>query len=270
MPCRTAELRLEGEVATLRVEPGEEPPLRPRAALARWSPAGPDDATRGEVTLHGIAWDRAGEGSRWGWPSVDGRIEVRESAADPIVCSVLPPALSLALAIRRTRVEFGARALVLGGGFPADLAGAVAAHLGCRVRIAAEPAADPPSLEGDPYDLVIETLGEPRALARALAACKDYGTVCSMGAAMGRGPLDSYRHVHRRALTLIHVPMPPRPGPGDEEIIERGVPGLARALGGIAPARDEVFELRCVPGGERGQLVRERGSGWCQASVMGS
>ncbi len=149
---------------------------------------------------------------------------------------------------------------MIGDGFLARIAGAVALAVGCRVRKLAGRSEEETCQETRP-DVVIETTGKPLNLDLATDRCRDWGRIYSLGGALTSGPLDYYAHVHRRALTVTQVPDRPVLCPGEEEIAERGAARLAEALHCIAPAPDETLGALVLPEGTPGRLVRER-SGW--------
>jgi threonine dehydrogenase-like Zn-dependent dehydrogenase len=154
----------------------------------------------------------------------------------------------------------GARTLVVGEGFLARVARAVALSVGCRVAAVPGRGEETPVERGRP-DIVIETTGERSNLDRAVERCRDWGKVFSMAGALTSLSLDYYSHVHRRALTMAHVSERPVLLPGEEDHAERCAALLAEALRGITPSQDEVLEARVLPGETPGCLARER-SGW--------
>jgi len=179
---------------------------------------------------------------------------------------VLPPALSLALAFRRGGTEPGMRALVIGDGFAARYARAVAFTVGCRVQSLAAREEEAPGNRRP--DILIETSGDPQNLEWALRTCPDWGTVYSVGGALTSSPLDYYAHVHRRALALTHVPERPAPLQGEEQILERGATQLASVLAGITPDQDEELKAGVQADEWSVRLRRERG-GWALLRVDG-
>ena len=214
------------------------------------------------ITLAGVAWDGPGGGTHWGWPDGEGRVERRHSDALPEVCVALPPAIALALALRGDGVDPGSRCLVVGPGYLGRLALAVATRLGCRARGIAAPAADR-SIEGPRPDIVIETTGGPGSLSWSLAQCRDWGAVFSCGAATTAEPLDYYADVHRRALRLHQVPPRPWLRPGEDAIVDRGVPLLVEALQDLRSEGGDRPALQGLPPEENGVAIRERPGGWC-------
>jgi len=262
---RTAEITTTSEGVEIRDAPSSGPDCRLRAALLRWD--APGGAPPG-AAVAGAAWEGPGGAVYWGWPDKAGQIQLRPGPGDPEVCSLLPPALSMALAFRRSGADLGVRAHVIGGGFLSRLAGAVALAVGCRLRLETGRNKEE-TARTSLWDLVIETTGDPGELDRAVALCRDWGTILSLGGGLMSGPMNYYAHVHRRALNLTHVPDRPVLCPGDEEIAERGAPVLAAALRGIAPAREEESRARVLPEGRSARLVRER-SGWGLLTVGGS
>lgn len=257
MWSRIAEITSTRDVVRIRHEGISGPECRLRAALVRWEE--PEDPTR-RVDLVGAAWEAPGGAISWGWPDVEGRFELRPGPDRPEVCSVLPPALSLALAFRRSGVELGECALVLGDGFLARLACAVASAVGYRVVQASEASGEE---AGDPTraDVVIETTAVPTRLEWAAARCRDWGRVYALGGALTSVPLNYYAHVHRRALTLTQVPDRPVFCAGEAEIATRGTDRLAEAVRGIRPERVEILDAQVSPDGSSARLERER-SGW--------
>ncbi|MFQ5890743.1 MAG: hypothetical protein ACE5JR_11905 [Gemmatimonadota bacterium] len=185
------------------------------------------------LTLSGLAWEGPDGGTLWGWPDDRGRVELRASQESPVLCCLLPLALSLALALRRGRIEFGARALVTGEGIVSRIAGAVAALLGCRVTYSANP------LDAEPErprpELILCVTEETRVVEWALSRCRDWGHVYSIGSGLTSGPLDYYHDIHRRALTLHRVPCRPVLRPEEIGAAQRGLPGLAGALRDVHP-----------------------------------
>lgn len=214
----------------------------------------------------GAAWtDDAGQ-AHWGWPGVDAVTLLHPAPGGDWRCCLLPPALSLALCMRRCGTDLGLHAAVLGNGVAAGLATAVAEALGCRMSQPAEgPASGGPPLGSAP--IVIETSGERSHLETALALCADWGVVYSMAGGLSSSPVDYYTHVHRRALTVCHVPDHPASGPGDEARIERGaailVPALQRCIPGETGAGDTAV---VQPGHRPARLLRD-GSGLCLVTV---
>ena len=264
MWSRIAEITSTRDVVRIRHEWISGPECRLRAALVRWEE--PEDPTR-RVALVGVAWEAPGGAISWGWPDVAGRFELRTGPDRPEVCSVLPPALSLALAFRRGGVELGERALILGDGFLARLACAVASAVGYRVVQTSEPGGHD---AGDSMraDVVIETTAVPNRLEWATTRCRDWGRVYSLGGGLTSVPLNYYAHVHRRALTLTQVPDRPVLCAGEEEIVTRGTARLADAVRGIRPEGVEILDAQMFPDGSSGRLERER-SGWGLLLVEG-
>jgi threonine dehydrogenase-like Zn-dependent dehydrogenase len=217
--------------------------------------------------IAGIAWEGPGGAILWGWPDDEGRVLLRQGSDRAEVCSVLPPALSLALAFRRSGAEPGTRALVIGDGFAARYARAVASTVGCRVRWLPAGRQEDTDPKGRP-DVVVEASGGPQNLAWGIQRCRDWGTIYSVGGALASVPLDYYTQVHRRALTVTHVPELPVLRAEEEEIVERGAAALMIALRGITPESEEVWEATVQPEGARGRLSRER-SGWGLLRVDG-
>jgi hypothetical protein len=249
MWLRTAELTLTPDAVRLRHETVSGPECRLRAALLRCNGA-PGGAAGPQVA--GAAWESPDGDTYWGWPDGAGSVRLWPASARPDVCVMLPTALALALALRRSGTEPGARALVIGEGFLARVARAVASAAGCRVE-AADAASGP--------DVVIETTGESQNLDRAAALCRPWGRIYSLGGGLASGPFDYYPQVHSRALTLARVPDHPVLLAGEAEIVERGAARLTDALGGIAPAAEETLEALVLPAGARARVARER-SGW--------
>src|SRR5437867_4432398 len=257
MWSRIAEITSTRDVVRIRHEGISGPECRLRAALVRWEE--PEDPTR-RVALVGVAWEAPGGAISWGWPDVAGRFELRTGPDRPEVCSVLPPALSLALAFRRSGVELGERALVLGDGFLARLACAVASAVGYRVIQASE-AGGLDAIDATRADVVIETTGTSTHLEWAAERCRDWGKVYSMGGALTSVPLNYYTHVHQRALTLTQVPDCPVFCPGEEEVATRATARLSDAVAGVRPERVELLDAQVLPDGFSGHLEREQ-SGW--------
>ncbi len=257
MWLRTVEITTTPGAVRIRDDAGAGPDCRLRAALLRWD--APGGGAPG-AALAGAAWEGPDGAVYWGWPDGEGRIQLRPGPDRPEVCSLLPPALSLALAFRRSGAEPGLRAQVIGAGFLSRLAGAVAQSVGCRVRVMAGRSEEDTSPRARP-DVVMETTGDPIELARATTLCRDWGTIFSLGGALTSGRFDYYAHVHRRALNVTLVPDRPVLCPGEDEIAERGAARLAAALRGLAPAGDEELTARVLPEGTPGRVVRER-DGW--------
>jgi hypothetical protein len=238
-----------------------------RAALVSWDRPGNGDPEEARAALAGLAWEGPDCTIFWGWPDDHGRVELRPGNDCPEVCSVLPPALSLALSLRRSGAELGSPALVIGDGFLARIARAVAVTVGFRVATLTG-RSDVEAYAGTHPHVVIETTGERRNIDWALESSRDWGRVFSMSESLMRFPLNYYTHVHRRALTLTHVPGRPLLCAGEEEIVERGAALLAGPLRGITPALDESLDARVLPEGVTGRLARER-SGWGLLLVEG-
>jgi threonine dehydrogenase-like Zn-dependent dehydrogenase len=257
MWSRIAEVTATADTVRIRHEGADDPGCRMRAALLRWGTR--HDGTA-DPTIVGISWQEPGGGILWGWPDETGRVLLRRGTDRAEVCSVLPPALSLALAFRRGGSEPGTRTLVIGSGFAARYAAAVASAVGCRVRSVEDPGEESAALAGRP-DVLIEASGDPRNLEWAVRFCRDWGTVYSVGGALTTGPLDYYTHVHRRALAVIHVPERPLPNPQELEVVERGSALLASALQGITPEPGVVMQASAWPEGTPGRVLREPG-GW--------
>src|SRR5436309_9520695 len=131
MWLRTAEVTISGNAVSLRDEAASGPECHLRAAVLRFNVNGGEAQA---AIVAGAAWEGPDGTTYWGWPDGEGRIRLRAGPAGPEVCSVLPPALSLALALRRGGTDLGARALVIGDGFLARIARAVVSAAGCRVR----------------------------------------------------------------------------------------------------------------------------------------
>ena len=259
MWLRSAEAVLSGSSLKIRHGGITESDGRLRAALLRRERSA-GGANRSRVSLSGLAFQDVEGRILWGWPDASGRIRMRPGDERPEVSCLLPAALSLALALRRSDCDLGAQALVLGDGFAARMAGAVAAAVGCRVLAAGTIQGDGRGPAPRPA-IVVETSGEPQRLAEAVERCRDWGLVLSLGDALGQAPFDYYAHVHRRALTLVQVPDCPVPTGEEEDLVER-VPGLlAAALGGLRPAPEEVLEAEVLPEGAVGRAEFER-SGW--------
>ena len=245
----------------MRVRHGGDsgPEVRLAAALLTWdSPRGDMDSTR--ANFSGIAWRGADGGTLWGWPDERGQIQLRPGSGRPEDCCLLPAALSLALALRRSGCDLGAVTLVIGDGFRGRMARAVAATLGCRI-LAPESANSKDGRNESRTAVVIETTGDPDHFRVAVERCRDWGTVLSLGGALTSAPFDYYPDVHRRALTVTHVPDRPVLCPGEEEIAERCGGLLIEAVRGIRPAPDEVLDARVLPEDASGELTIERG-GW--------
>jgi hypothetical protein len=267
MWCRIAEVKTTSNAVSITHEwSGADTGHRLRSALLRWERSSDGGSGRSSATIAGAAWERPGGGVLWGWPDDEGRVLLREGS-DRELCSVLPPALSLALAIRRGGVEPGLRALVIGDGFAARYARAVTSALGLRVQSLAGPIGD--ALPEPSPEVLVETSGNANYLAWVLQVAPDRGTVYSAGGALTSAPLDYYTHVHRRALALTHVPERPVLRPEEEEIVERGAAVLETALRGITPVRDDEVEASVWPEAWSGPLVLER-SGWGMILVDGS
>ena len=260
MWCRIAEVSTTREAVRVRYEGPPVAECRLRAALLRWEPPGGGASDAARAVIAGAACEGAEGAVLWGWPDEEGRVLLRPGSDRAEFCSVLPPALSLALAFRRGGAEPGTRALVIGDGFAAHYARAVASTVGCRVRWLPVGGDESGGAMVRP-DIVVEASGDPRNLAWGIQVCRDWGTVYSLGGALASGALDYYTHVHRRALIVTHVPERPVLLPGEEEIIGRGFAGLTHALRGITPASEERLEVLVWPEGAPGRLARER-SGW--------
>jgi hypothetical protein len=254
---RTAEVTATPDVVRIRHETASGPEVPLRAALLRWD--APGGGAPG-VSLAGAAWEGPDGAIFWGWPDDAGQVQLRPGSGSPEVCCILPPALSLALALRRSGSELGTHALVIGEGFLARVARAVASTVGFRVGTQPGGGEEIPVV-GAPPDVVIETTGQLGNLNRAVERCRDWGRVFSMAGALTSVRLDYYPHVHRRALTVAYVPDRPVLRPNEEEIAEGGAALLAQALCGIAPSRDEALDARVLPEETPGRLARER-SGW--------
>lgn len=219
---------------------------------------GGDGAARRPAAVIGTAWRDPAGAIVWGWPDDDGGTPLRPAPEGSWKACLLPPALSLVLAMRRRGTDLGARALVLGEGIKARLALAVAVTLGCRGSLWSEPS-DVVMPGGRKPEIVIETTGDAAQLDRALACCRDWGVVYSMGGGLASGPQDYYQHVHRRALTVFHVPECPVMLPGEAAIAARGVDLLMAAVEGIAIATGEWVPAVVQPGECPARLYRERG-----------
>lgn len=249
MWLRTAELTITPDAVRIRHETVSGPECRLLAALLRCN--GPSGGIPGGQ-LAGAAWEGPDGATYWGWPDGAGTARLRPGSARPEVCVILPAALAQALALRRSRIEPGARALVIGNGFLARVARAVAHVSGCRIE-ATEMAAG--------ADIVIETTGEPQNLDRAAALCRPWGRIYSLGGGLASGPFDYYPQVHSRALTLVQVPDRPILLAGEDEMVERGAPRLVEVLDGIVPAPEQILEAMVLPAGARARVARES-SGW--------
>jgi hypothetical protein len=254
---RTAEVTISPDGVRFRHGAVTGPEGRLRAALLRVNPAGEADSG---ATLVGAGWQGQDGATSWGWPDGEGQMRLWPGTDRPQVCSLLPPALSLALAFRRSGTDLGARVLVIGDGFLARIARAAASAVGLNIR---EPAVrDEQTVdEGVRPDVVIEATGEPRNLDRAVERCAAWGRVYSLGGALVTGPLDYYPHVHCRALTVTHVPDRPILLAGEEPIVERGAVRLAEFVREIAPAPEETVATSVLPEGTPARLALER-SGW--------
>src|SRR6266571_7432059 len=173
MWLRTVEITTTPGAVRIRDDAGAGPDCRLRAALLRWD--APGGGAPG-AALAGAAWEGPDGAVYWGWPDGEGRIQLRPGPDRPEVCSLLPPALSLALALRRSGAEPGVRAHVIGGGFLSRLAVAVALSVGCRVRVMAGRSEEDTSPRARP-DVVMETTAAPIDIARATTPCHDWGTI---------------------------------------------------------------------------------------------
>lgn len=247
---------------------GGEPGLECRlgAALFRWDRS---DGTLdlGRVAFSGLAWRDPDGRTLWGWPGEAGRIELRPADGRPEECCLLPTALALALAIRRSRCDMGAVTLVTGEGIAARIARAVAAALGCRVS-AGEDWTTEGERNGPRAPVVIETTGHSSSFGLAVERCSDWGNVLSLGEALTSTPFDYYPDVHRRALTVMQVPDRPILLPGEESIAERASVLLIDALQDIRPGPCEVLEVQVFPERASGRLLIEPG-GWGLLRVEG-
>ena len=264
MWLRTAEITFARDGWSIRHDTVSGPECRLRAALLRWDPS-----VKGEAggALAGAAWEGPDGRIYWGWPDEAGRIGLRAAPDRPEVCSVLPPALSLALAFRRSGAEMGGHALVVGEGFLSRVARVVVLAAGCRVSAPSGRNQGGSRVEQRP-DIVIETTGQPENLEWAIERCRDWGMVFSAGGALTSAPLDYYPHVHQRALAVAHVPAHPMLHPGEEALADRTAEILAATLRGLSPSGDEVQGARILPEGTAGRLERER-SGWGLLVVEG-
>jgi hypothetical protein len=243
----------------------EGAPCRLTGVLLRDPPAA---SGAGAPRVIGAAWvDDAGE-HHWGWPSDDGATLLRPAPGGDWRGCLLPPAVSLALCMRRRGTDLGLRAAILGAGLAASLATAVAETLGCRVTRQDGGAS---SAAGSSWSapIVVEASGARAGLETALARCEDWGVVYSMAGGLSSSALDYYTDVHRRALTVCRVPDVPGAASGGGELVERGAAVLLPALGRVVADLTGDRERASVQPGDRpAQLVRD-GSGLCLVTVAG-
>jgi hypothetical protein len=264
-PQRAAEIRVRdgGRLVSERWLAG--PPCRLIAVLCHERPSAADTDSPSVI---GAAWiDDAGE-SFWGWPSDDGTMALRTAPGGDWRACLLPPAMSLALSMRRRGTDFGLRAVVLGAGFAAEIAMTAAEALGCRVTHH-DAGVDANRRPDWSAPIIIEASGTRTNLEIALARCEDWGVVYSMAGGQSASSIDYYTEVHRRALSLFRVPDVPVPGPGEDELIDGGaavlIPALSRRVSS-EPGSRETAAVRL--GDRRARLVRDA-SGLCVVTVEG-
>ncbi len=237
------------------------PTCRLMSALVRFGPRPAGTPDRSSVSLAGAAWRGERGNTLWGWPDEAGEVGLRESVEPFAACASLPPALSLALSLRRAKVGIGARGVIVGSGTMSRIARAVAAGCGCRLgpdgiggMAATAGGAEP--------DLVIVATDDAEALKRALTACRSWGDVFSFGDALRSGPLDYYSEIHRRALAVHSVPLQPRLLPGEKEIVERGASNLARALAGTPRPAGPTVPATDRRGVSLGEVATDEDTAW--------
>lgn len=228
----------------------EGPPCRLTSVLFREKRA---ESGEGTFRVIGAGWIDDAGGPHWGWPARDAGLGLRPAPGGDWRVCLLPPALSLALCMRRRRTDLGLHAVVLGKGLLAAIATAVAEAVGCRVTRREDG-------DGSAWSapIVIEASGARASLETALARCADWGVVYSLAGGLSSSAVDYYTDVHRRALTVCRVPDVPVPAPGEDGVVDGGVtvlaPGLARHVP-AAPGAGGTAVLQ--PGDRPARLVRD-------------
>lgn len=260
-PRRTAEIQVLDGGRRVVERWLEGPPCRLASVLVRERRA---ETGAGALRVIGAGWIDDAGGPHWGWPAEDDRLVLRPAPAFDWRACLLPPALSLALCMRRRRTDLGLHSVVLGKGLLAEIATAVAEAVGCRVTRKEDE-------DGSTWSapIVIEASGRRPGLETALARCEDWGVVYSLAGGLSSSAVDYYTDVHRRALTVCRVPEVPVPAPGEGAVLDGGVAVLVPALGRrvlAAPGTGETAVLQ--PGDRPARLVRDA-SGLCLITDAG-